>query len=89
MGQGSALFPHHCWYKTIKTHHCRQESRPARVFDTEEQTLLIAMAVGGGGGGGEVDEGGGEEQVGQGDPHRQLQAPRPPRPNSQHLDIGS
>ena len=47
------------------------------------------MAVGGGGGGGEVDEGGGEEQVGQGDRHRQLQAPRPPRPNSQHLDIGS
>ena len=63
-------------------------NKPARVFNTEEKPLLVAMA-GGGGGRGEVDKHGGEQQVGQGDPHRQLQAPRPTRPNPQHLDIGS
>ena len=68
---------------------CRQESRPAGVFNTEEKTLLIAMAGGGGGGGGKVDKGGRKKKVGQGDPHRQLQAPSPPRSNPQHLDIDS
>ena len=78
--------------KYPKKSHCSIEdkkSRPSRVLQAEEQALLVAMAGGRGGGGGEVDKGGGEQQVGQGDPHCQLQAPRPSRPNSQHLDIGS
>ena len=62
-------------------------NKPARVFNTEEKPLLVAMA-GGGGGGGEVDQHGGEQQVGQGHPHRQLEAPGPPRAHPQHLVIG-
>ena len=62
-------------------------NKPARVFNTEEKPLLVAMA-GGGGGGGEVDEHGGEQQVGPGHPHRQLEAPGPPRAHPQHLVIG-